>query len=124
MLLQITTTQSPATDLGHLLYKDPGRMHEWDHPFGRALVFYPEASADRCAVALMLEVDPVAPLHGRRSDDFLLAPYVNDRPYVASSFFSVAMSTVRGGATARIRSASWPARAALPAAAGSHRTRR
>ena len=28
MLLTITTTHSPATDLGYLLHKNPGRVHE------------------------------------------------------------------------------------------------
>jgi hypothetical protein len=59
MLLAITTTHSPATDLGYLLRKNPARPQSFDLSFGRAHVFYPEASGERCTVALLVEVDPV-----------------------------------------------------------------
>ena len=59
MLLSITTTAVPATDLGYLLHKNPGRVHGFDLSFGHATVFYPEASPDRCTVCLLLEVDPI-----------------------------------------------------------------
>jgi 3' terminal RNA ribose 2'-O-methyltransferase Hen1 len=101
VLLTITTTYQPATDLGYLLHKNPARVQDFTLPFGRAHVFYPEASEERCTAALLLDVDPVALVRGRRtksSDGGLLTQYVNDRPYVASSFLSVAISRVFGSA--------------------------
>ncbi len=101
MLLTITTTHAPATDLGYLLRKNPGRPQSFNLSFGAARIFYPEASADRCTVALLLEVDPVALVRNRRGpagEGFSLQQYVNDRPYAASSFLSVALSEVLGSA--------------------------
>jgi len=95
MLLTITTTHQPATDLGFLLHKNPARPQSEDLGFGQAHVFYPEAGADRCTAALLLEVDPIALARrgGNRSEDGPpLEPYVNDRPYAASSFLSVALT--------------------------------
>jgi len=59
MLLTITTTAPPATDLGYLLHKNPARSQAFTLNFGKAHVFYPEASNTRCTAALLLEVDPV-----------------------------------------------------------------
>ncbi len=98
MLLTLTTTAPDATDLGHLLHKHPERVHTAPLPFGRAHVFYPEARPDRCTAALLLEVDPVELSRGRGDAEAPLEPYVNDRPYVASSFLSVALSRVLGTA--------------------------
>jgi 3' terminal RNA ribose 2'-O-methyltransferase Hen1 len=93
MLLTLTLTRPPATDLGHLLHKHPERLQSFSLPFGQAHVFYPEATEDRCTAALMLEVDPVGLI--RRGVRFpRLDQYVNDRPYVASSFLSVAIARV------------------------------
>ncbi len=97
MLLTITTTRSPATDLGWLLHKHPDRAQTFDLTFGRAHVFYPTATDETCTAALMLDVDPVG-LVRRGSGPELLAQYVNDRPYVASSFLSVAIAQVYGSA--------------------------
>ena len=36
MLLTITTTYSPATDLGYLLHKHPDRLQTFDLAFGKA----------------------------------------------------------------------------------------
>jgi 3' terminal RNA ribose 2'-O-methyltransferase Hen1 len=98
MLLSITTTQESATDLGYLLHKHPGRFQSYDLSFGRAHVFYPEASGDRCTACLLLDADPVGLVRGKGSGEGLLAQYVNDRPYAASSFLSVAISQVYGSA--------------------------
>jgi 3' terminal RNA ribose 2'-O-methyltransferase Hen1 len=99
MLLTITTEHSPATDLGYLLHKHPGRMQSFDMSFGRAHVFYPEASDRRCTACLLLDVDAVGLARSRGRDQrSLLAHYVNDRPYAASSFMSVALSQVFGSA--------------------------
>jgi 3' terminal RNA ribose 2'-O-methyltransferase Hen1 len=93
MLLTLTLTRAPATDLGHLLHKHPERLQSFSLPFGQAHVFYPEAMEERCTAALMLDVDPVGLI--RRGVRFpRLDQYVNDRPYVASSFLSVAISRV------------------------------
>ena len=95
MLLTITNEGTPATDLGYLLHKNPGRTQAFDLPFGKAHVFYPENSPERCTAALLLEVDPVGLVRGRGRT---LGQYVNDRPYAASSFLSVAISRVFGSA--------------------------
>ena len=101
MLLTVSTTHAPATDLGYLLHKNPERVHNFNLSFGRATVFYPEASAERCTVCLLLELDPIGLVRrksGPAGDAGMLAQYVNDRPYVASSFLSVAISEVFGTA--------------------------
>ena len=91
----ITTTHRPATDLGYLLHKHPDRVQTFSVPFGQAHVFYPEASDERCTAALLLEIDPVGLIRrGGGRSSFALAEYVNDRPYVASSFMSVALNSV------------------------------
>ena len=95
MLLTISTTHRPATDLGFLLHKNPARAQDFELAFGKAHVFYPEASEDRCTAALLLDIDPIALVRGRGS---MLDDYVNDRPYVASSFLSVAIARVFGSA--------------------------
>jgi len=103
MLLTITNTRQPATDLGFLLRKNPARVHSFEVSFGKAHVFYPEATAERCTAALLLDVDPVGLVRNRRGpagEGAALEQYVNDRPYVASSFMSVAMSRVFGSAMA------------------------
>ncbi len=94
MLLTISTTHRPATDLGYLLHKHPDRFQTFAITRGKAHVFYPEATDERCTVALLIELDPVELVRGSgkgRAQQFSLGQYVNDRPYVASSFMSVAM---------------------------------
>jgi 3' terminal RNA ribose 2'-O-methyltransferase Hen1 len=99
MLLTITTTHQPANDLGYLLHKHPDRLQSFDLSFGRAHVYYPEVGPERCTACLLLDVDSVGTVRGKSPDQgFLLAQYVNDRPYAASSFLSVAISQVFGSA--------------------------
>jgi 3' terminal RNA ribose 2'-O-methyltransferase Hen1 len=101
MLLTLTTTTPPARDLGHLLRKHPDRLQTFALGFGAAHVFYPEAGDERCTAALLLDVDPVGLVRGRPSsagEGGLVDAYVNDRPYVASSFLSVAIARVLGTA--------------------------
>jgi len=88
MLLTITTTHRPATDLGFLLMKNPANVHTADLNIGRATLFYPEASAERCTAAITLEVDPIELVRGKGAVE---EQYVNDRPYAASSLLSVAL---------------------------------
>ena len=44
MLLTIALTRPPATDLGYLLHRAPGRVPARSLSFGPALRFYPSAS--------------------------------------------------------------------------------
>jgi 3' terminal RNA ribose 2'-O-methyltransferase Hen1 len=121
MLLTITTTHAPATDLGYLLHKNPVRSQSFPLSFGHAHVFYPEAAPERCAATLLLDVDPVGLVRDRRGpagEGGGLEQYVNDRPYVASSFLSVAIAQVFGSALAgRCKDRPELAEAALPLAA-------
>src|SRR6266566_2398137 len=55
MLLTLTLTRPPATDLGYLLHKHPERVQQFSLPFGAAHVFYPEVTEERCTAALLLE---------------------------------------------------------------------
>ena len=66
MLLTITTTHKPATDLGYLLHKSPFRVHSFEQVFGKAHVFYPETTDERCTAALLLEIDPIGLVRDRR----------------------------------------------------------
>src|ERR1043166_1347875 len=101
MLVTITSTHEMATDIGFLLRKNPARPQSFSLSFGKAHVFYPEAAPERCTVALLVEVDPVALVRNRRGpsgEGGALEQYVNDRPYSASSFLSVAIAEVFGSA--------------------------
>lgn len=100
MYLSLATTHQPATDLGFLLHKNPARLHETELGFGKAFLFYPEVSVERCEAALVLDVDPIELVRGKGGADGLLDQYVNDRPYAASSFLSVALGRVLGTAMA------------------------
>ena len=94
MLLTLTTTYHPATDLGYLLHKNPARVQTEELSFGQAHVFYPEADEERCSAALLIEVDPIGLVRGRKGpsgEGGQLQQYVNDRPYAANSFLSVAI---------------------------------
>ncbi len=105
VFMSISTTgsaESPATDLGFLLHKHPGKVQRFTTSHGEAHVFYPEAGDEVCTAALLLDIDPIALVrkgrgHGRGrggSPDFALSQYVNDRPYAASSLLAVALRTV------------------------------
>lgn len=100
MLLTLATTHIPATDLGYLLRKNPSRPQSFHLSFGKAHVFYPEATNERCTCALLVEMDPVGLVRNRKgfAGEGLLDHYVNDRPYAASSFLSVALAEVFGTA--------------------------
>jgi 3' terminal RNA ribose 2'-O-methyltransferase Hen1 len=88
-----------VSDLGYLLHKNPTRFHTFDLSFGKAHVFYPETGSNHSEAALLLDVDPIGLVRGRsHAAEAGLHEYVNDRPYAASSFISVAMSQVFGTA--------------------------
>ncbi len=121
MLLTITSTHEPATDLGYLLHKSPYRAQSFPLSFGQAHVFYTEARPERCTAALLLDVDPVGLVRNRRGpagEGRALEQYVNDRPYVASSFMSVALARVFASAmSGKSREHEELAETALPLAA-------
>jgi 3' terminal RNA ribose 2'-O-methyltransferase Hen1 len=95
VLLTITTTRRPATDLGYLLFKHPGKAQSFPISAGTAHVFYPHATEDECTAALLVEIDPIALVRGAGTT---LTQYVNDRPYAAGSQLAVALRTVFGTA--------------------------
>jgi 3' terminal RNA ribose 2'-O-methyltransferase Hen1 len=105
MLLTISTTHRPATDLGYLLHKSPFRVHSLEQVFGKAHIFYPETTPERCSAALLLDIDSIGLVRNRRGpsgEAYAMEEYVNDRPYVASSFMSVAIGrTLRTAMTGR-----------------------
>src|SRR5882762_9660932 len=97
VLISVTTTRAPATDLGFLLHKHPDRVQSFDVSVGQTHVFYPEATDARCTAALLLEVVPIALVRGRKGpsgEGFALGQYVNDRPYAASSMVAMALKDV------------------------------
>ncbi|WP_162055459.1 3' terminal RNA ribose 2'-O-methyltransferase Hen1 [Pontibacter pamirensis] len=98
MLLEITTTHSPATDLGFLLHKHPDRLQSVELAAGKAHIFYPEATAARCTACLMLDINPVDLVRVRKGNNALQDQYVNDRPYTSNSFLSSAISKAFGSA--------------------------
>ncbi|SRR5260221_7780612 len=101
MLLTSTYTGQPAADLGYLLHKSPSRIHSSELAFGNVRVFSPEATPERCTVALVMEIDPVGLVRNRRGpsgETRALEQYVNHRPYTASSFLSVAIARTFGTA--------------------------
>ncbi len=92
MLLTITTTCQLVTELGLLLHKHPQQHYQsFSFSFGQAHVFYPEVSTQRCTVALLLEVNAAKLVRGR---GMTVKEYLSDRPYVASSFLSIAIAQV------------------------------
>jgi hypothetical protein len=99
MLFTITYTGQKTQDLGYLLYKNPARPQVTQLSHGNAYVFYPEVSDERTTAALMLVIDPIDLARGKvGSSGGGLFDYVNDRPYVSSSFMSTAISKVYGTA--------------------------
>lgn len=95
MLLTLTTTHQPTSDLGYLLYKHPGKVQRFTQSFGEAVVFYPQVDETRCTVALLVDIDPVRLVRGAaKNNEGPLSQYVNDRPYAASSLLAVALGDV------------------------------
>lgn len=91
------TRDYPATDLGFLLHKHPDHLHERQTSAGTVSIFYTEVGAVRATAVLHLDIDPVGLVRGKsRQAEGLLDQYVNDRPYVANSFLSVALGRAYG----------------------------
>lgn len=96
MLLTISTSYQPATDLGYLLHKHPDKLQTFDITGGKAHVFYPVASPKQCKVALLLDIDSLELVRTLKTpgNSLMLRHYVNDRPYVNSSFMSSAIAKI------------------------------
>lgn len=99
MLLEISTTHSPATDLGFLLHKHPDRVQEIKLALGKAHIFYPEATENRCSICLLLDINPIEVMKSKKGmRSFLKENYVNDRTYTSNSFMSTALVKAFGSA--------------------------
>jgi 3' terminal RNA ribose 2'-O-methyltransferase Hen1 len=99
MLLTITYSGRNTSELGFLLHKNPYRPQSFELGYGSAYVFYPEVSDEKTTAALLLDIDPIDLARGKEnSSSGGLFDYVNDRPYVSSSFLSVAIAKVFGTA--------------------------
>lgn len=95
LILTITYEGQNTQDLGYLLYKNPYRAQSFDLPTGKAHVVYPEISDERTTAALILDLDPLILSKGKPgTGEAGLFDYVNDRPYVSSSFMSGAIKKV------------------------------
>lgn len=97
MLLSITCKGQHATALGYLLHKHPEKLQAFPLSFGMVHVFYPQVDADTCTACMLLDIDPIQLFRSRRTtgaSGFTLQQYVNDRPYAASSYLSVAIAQV------------------------------
>lgn len=55
MLLTITTTQPPATDLSRLLLADPDDVRTCRFAFGDALLFFPQHDRGRATAAVLIQ---------------------------------------------------------------------
>ena len=81
-----------ARDLGYLLHKHPDHLHERDTGAGTAYIFFSEKDDAQSTAVLYLDIDAVELVRGKnKQSDGLLEQYVNDRPFVANSFMSVAL---------------------------------
>ena len=99
MLLTISTNGKHAPDLGFLLHKHPDRFQSFPIRFGQCHVFYPESNPTKSTVCLLLDIDSVEMARSKRGyTPFALSSYVNDRPFVASSLMSSAITSAFGSA--------------------------
>ncbi len=99
MLFTITYEGVNTPELGYLLFKNPARPQVFALSHGNAYVFYPEVTDARTTAALLLDIDPIDLARGKvGSGGGGLFDYVNDRPYVSSSFMSTAIAKVYGTA--------------------------
>ncbi|MDR1573998.1 MAG: 3' terminal RNA ribose 2'-O-methyltransferase Hen1 [Clostridiales Family XIII bacterium] len=98
MIFSITYTGRSTPDLGYLLHKNPYRPQTFELSYGKAYVFYPEVSDERTTASLLLDINPVDLARGKTGGTGGLFDYVNDRPYVSSSFMSAAIAKVFGTA--------------------------
>jgi 3' terminal RNA ribose 2'-O-methyltransferase Hen1 len=97
-VLLISTSHQPATDLGYLLHKNPSGSFARNLTFGTVQVVFPEANDERTTAALLVDIDPVALVRRKGEAPGSAERYVNDRPYTANSFVSVALAEAFGTA--------------------------
>jgi 3'' terminal RNA ribose 2''-O-methyltransferase Hen1 len=101
MLLTITYKGKDTQDLGYMLFKNPNRPQSVKLTTGSAYVYYPKVSDEETTIALLLDINSLDLAKGEKGKDVQpqsLFDYVNDRPYVASSFLATAMNKVFGTA--------------------------
>lgn len=93
MLMTITCKGSDAQDLSWLLHKRPDRFQSFNLPYGTAYVFFPEYSADKCTVVLLLDVESsgLNDICKVRDGEF---QYVNPRQYLSGSLLAGAITKV------------------------------
>jgi RNA repair, ligase-Pnkp-associating, region of Hen1 len=89
MLLTLRASQTPASDLAAHLGLSLDRIETFDLPFGRAHVFFPEATESEGTAALVLDADPLE-----------LEP-IDERLYAASPLLAQAMDRVFGALLAK-----------------------
>ena len=98
MLLTISTTHRPATDLGICCTRTRPARRPSSSPSAAPRLLpgsYAPALHHRHTTALLLDIDPLKLVRGPGT---VLTDYVNDRPYFSSSLLSVAMARVFGTA--------------------------
>ncbi len=123
MIFNLKVEAKNAPDIGYLLHKNPNKVHQKKLPFGTSYVFYPIAENNICSMVFLLDIDPLALARGRSGrPSYPLYSYVNDRPYVTSSFMSVAIAQAFGTALngnckkkPDLVNKIWPAQIFLPA---------
>ncbi|MCB9396207.1 MAG: 3' terminal RNA ribose 2'-O-methyltransferase Hen1 [Acidobacteria bacterium] len=109
MLLQIAVQGVEANQIGYLLHKNPANLHHRRLSFGEGWVFFDTNEKNRVSFNLYVEVDPIRLSRQLdQSPSFDLKPYVNDRPYVANSYLSVALNVFFRSAIAELDSDSKP----------------
>ena len=86
MILNISTLDNPADELGYLLYKHPDKFQSFELNYCTAHCFYAQVAQSRTTFCLLLDTDPMA-----LNKNLSLQDFVNDRAYVASSLMSVAI---------------------------------
>jgi RNA repair, ligase-Pnkp-associating, region of Hen1 len=97
-MILISTSHYLATDLGYLLHKNPANIYDRPTTFGRVKVFFPVATPEIATAVLVAELDTVKLVLGRASSSSLAERYINDRPYTANSYLSVALADAYGTA--------------------------
>ncbi len=95
MLVSISTTTSPASDLLTLLNLDPNSIRSEDLGFGMAKVFCPELRHDRCEVSIVLDWAPHEWFQRRvrtRLGPKFPEAEVNDRSFAGGVIFARALT--------------------------------
>lgn len=95
MQLSIICRHAEAQDLSFLMHKHPDKLQSFSVPAGKAYVFYPRYEKQICMISLLLDINPIELYKKlKKKGNPALLHYVNDRPYVGSSFTSTALAKV------------------------------